>query len=240
MKKRAEKEFRPATLDERKEFYEKEFSIGKVKSWFKSNGMKLPQLCALDAGSETGIMLDKRWKNTIFYFPFSELKEKIKKYNPEDLYYDRNVYKNPKKILKKLQFNKWIKQELAFDIDLDNIKCRCKKKKRVCSKCLNKLFKITQKMKKELEKIGFKKLILVYSGRGFHIHALDEKAYSFSIKERRNLNKKFAKYPIDPWVSRGYIRLMRMPYSLHGVVSRMVIPIKNSFQKEKTIPNFLS
>ena len=35
--KRGFMEFRKSTLNERKEFYEKEFSIAKVKAWFKKN-----------------------------------------------------------------------------------------------------------------------------------------------------------------------------------------------------------
>ena len=52
--------FRHSTLSERKEFYEKEFSVSKIKKWFKSNNLPLPQLCALDPGSETKIILDKK------------------------------------------------------------------------------------------------------------------------------------------------------------------------------------
>src|SRR3989338_6437417 len=112
-------EFRKSTLNERKEFYEKEFSIAKVKAWFKKNNMPLPQLCAVDAGSESGIILDKKNKDKMLYFKFSELKGKIKKYLPEDIYYDRNRYKSPDKILKTLDFNNLknrVSEELVFDI----------------------------------------------------------------------------------------------------------------------------
>lgn len=55
MKKRAFP-FRSSTLTERKEFYEKEFSIEKAKEWFRKNKMPLPQLCAIDSGTETRII----------------------------------------------------------------------------------------------------------------------------------------------------------------------------------------
>lgn len=232
--------FRPSTLSERKEFYEREFSIIKVKSFFRKNGIKTPQICALDAGTETGIIIDKKLKNTILYFPFTELKEKTKKYIPEDVYYDRNAYSNPKEVLKSLNFNNWLSQELVFDVDSDNIKCNHPKNQPLCNKCLKKVYGSAVGMKKQLENY-FKKIILVYSGRGFHIHILDKKAYNLTTKEREKLNKIFSKFPIDPWVSRGYIRLIRMPYSLNSLVSRKVIPLdkKNELSKKDTFPKFL-
>jgi len=236
MKKR---EFRASSLQERKEFYEKEFNIEKVKKWFFDNGMQLSQLCALDAGSETGIIIDKKLKGEMLYFPFSELKKKIKKYIPEDLYYDRNIYENPNAILRTLQFDKFLLQELVFDIDADNIICDCEKAE-LCDPCITKTFRWAKKMKKELEK-DFDDVKLVYSGRGFHVHILDKRAFKLSVNERIKLNKKFSDYPIDPWVSKGHIRLIRMPYSLNGLVSRKVIPIENNlkFNKKISYPRFL-
>lgn len=234
-----EYKFRPSALNERESFYEREFSIKKLKSWFKKNRISLPQLCALDAGTETGIIRDKKWKGSMFFFPFSELRKKIKKYIPEDVYYDRNKYQNPEGFLKKLKHGKFISQELVFDLDADNIKCKCKKKEKICNNCLKQVFTETLKLKKELER-DFRDLRIVYSGRGFHIHVLDKKAYLLTLNERRALSKKFSKYPIDPWVSGGYIELVRLPYSLNGLVSRKVIPLEKSKLKiEETIPRFL-
>lgn len=228
-------EFRASTIEERKRFYEKEFSIEKIKKWFKENKMPLPQICAIDAGSETDILINKKYKNFMLYFEFKDLKKKIKKYLPEDLYYDRNIYENPKKVLDSLNFKKYSMQELVFDVDSNNIKCNhCEE---VCEKCLKKAYIYSLKIKKMLEK-KFKRVIMVYSGRGFHLHVLDIKAYNLTLKERKKISEEFSNFPIDPWVSRGYIRLIRMPFSLHGEVSRVVVPVKNNWQK-KAIPNFL-
>ncbi len=232
-------EFRPASLEERKRFYEKEFSIGKVKKWFRDNEMKLPQLCAVDAGSESSIIIDKKLKGVMLYFPLNELIEKIEKYLPEDIYYDRNIYKNPVRVLKTLKFNDWEGQELVFDIDAENIKCSFHKSGKVCYSCIGKAFARAKKMKRELEKI-FDKIGILYSGAGFHVHVFDRKAFLLSVKERRRLNERFSDFPIDPWVSEGRIYLIRMPYSLNGLISRKVLPMK-SFRadKEKTFPKFL-
>ncbi len=235
-----ELEFRPASLEERREFYENEFNLKEVKEWFKKNEIKLPQLCAVDAGTETGIIVNKKLREKMLYFPFKNLMRKIKEYIPEDVYYSRNFYSNPDKVLRTLRFLKWKKQELVFDIDSDNIVCVCKKGAKVCDFCVNETFIWAKKMKKELE-MKFKKVIMVYSGRGFHLHILDGGAFSLTFNERKRLTRKFSKYPIDPWVSRGYIDLIRMPYSLNGLVSRKVIPLnRNSkFEKIKSHPRFL-
>jgi len=234
--------FRFSTLAERQEFYEREFSIKKVKAWFKKNKMPFPQLCAIDAGGDTGIILDKKLKGKMLYFKFSELNNKIKKYIPEDVYYDRNYYKRPDKILKTLNFNQHafdahFAQELVFDIDVDNMH------KKVSTKNLKKAYSIVLELKKELRKdTKFKNLKVVYSGRGFHIHVLDKRAYYLTIPERELLNKKFSYYPIDPWVSRGFIRLIRIPYTLNSLVSRVVTPIdeRKGFQPKETLPKFLT
>ena len=231
-------EFRPSTLEERKDFYDKEFSIKRVKKWFKGNS--LPQLCAIDAGTKTKIILNKKLSGTLFYFPFKELRKKIKKYVPEGVYYDRTRYKNPEKVLNTLDFKQIIPQELAFDVDCDNLGCWNPKNPKRAGECLKKAYKNALVMKKELEK-DFKKVRMVYSGRGFHVHVLDKKASILGLKERENLNKKFKKLGIDPWVSRGYIQLIRLPYSLNGIVSRKVVPIENKeeFDERKALPKFL-
>lgn len=223
--------FRPATLAERRAFYEKEFSIRKLKAYFKG---KPPQLCALDAGTETGIIINKKLKGFMLYCKFENLMEKIRQYVPEDVYYDRNRYGDPEEALRTLKFNQWMTQELVFDVDTDNIRCTCRK---VCDTCLTNAYREALKLNGELHK-KFQHTKILYSGRGFHIHVLDKSAYKLSIPEREQLNKRFGKFPIDPWVSRGYIRLIRMPYSLNALVSRTVVPIRKKPGNE-TVPKFL-
>ena len=239
--KRGEYVFRISALNERKEFYNKEFSIKKAKAWFKSNKINLPQICALDPGSETGIAVKKRLKGKMLYFPFNEMQKKIKQYYPEDLYYVRNQYRDSKEVLKTMKVNTFVSQELIFDVDADNIKCNHPKDQDACRKCLNKGFEEALKIKIDLRKTGFKKIIFVYSGRGIHVHVLDKKAFLLTKKQRRDLTKKFLKYPIDPWVSEGYIDLIRVPYSLNSLVSRKAIPINNKRElySKAAIPNFL-
>lgn len=231
--------FRPSTLEERKEFYKKEFSIKKVENWFRENKISPPQLCAIDAGTDSRIIKNKSWHKKLFYFKFSQLKEKIAKYCPEDIYYDRNTYENPEQTLDNLDFSGWQSQELTFDLDADNLDCKCRDKKEICNECLNKLWNYSLKLKKYLKNKGFTKTTIIYSGRGFHVHVFDKKSYTLTKTQRNQIVKEFSKFPLDPWVSQGGINLIRMPYSLHGLVSRKCLPVKTNFKTKDTLPLFL-
>jgi DNA primase catalytic subunit len=238
------------SLKNRKEFYKKGFDIKKVSSWLKKLPYK-PQFFFVDLGTETKIIKDKNKLNKLIFFKpnisLKELKKKLIKYLPEDVYYDRNFYKNPYTIKKRHLSNKNPCQELVFDVDPENLKCdNCNKKKfpkfcKTCSKlAIQNGFRIYKELKKQ-----FKKVKLVFSGRGCHVHVLDKKAYKLQLKERKILNKKFKNLGIDPWVSYGKIKLIRLPYSLNSLSSRIVTPLKieeiNNFDpdKKRFLPNFL-
>jgi DNA primase catalytic subunit len=250
------------SLKERKEFYEKEFNLKKVDSWLKKLPYK-PQFFVIDPGTETRIIKDKnKIRKLIFFKPnltLKELREKLIGHMPEDVYYDRNVYRNPYKCLKEFKINfrsnfsraplsnNFIGQELVFDVDPENITCpNCGKKRfpKFCEICTRTAVKNAYEIYKKLKK-QFKNVKLVFSGRGCHVHVLDKKAYKLSLKERSNLNKKFKKYAIDPWVSYGKVRLIRLPYSLNSLSSSIVTPLKIkeikdfSLSKKKFLPKFL-
>ncbi len=235
--------FRPATLAERKYFYEKEFSLKKAMRWF---GSKKPQLIALDAGTDTKTIKEKSWSNTLFYCFLDEIEEKIKKYTPEDIYYDRNIYINPELRFQNLQHYNFLKdknvlgQELVLDIDADNISCIHPENQLVCDVCLQKAWHEAKKLSTELKKkFDFKKIKIVYSGKGFHIHIQEKNAYKLTKQQRTNLTKKLYSYPIDQWVSNGNIELVRFPLSLNAQVSRIATPIKKEFNPKLTIPRFI-
>jgi len=236
--------FRPSTLEERKEFYENEFN---AEGHIRFLGFK-PQIYAVDMGSESKIILNKEKLNKMINFMTSDIKAKALKYLPEDIYFDRNFYKDPNKCLKEKCFKKcpncdnYLGQLLAFDVDASNIKCSCKD--HLCNICLEKA-KENAIAAADILKEQFKKVRILYSGRGFHVYIFDNDSTKLKIKEREEINKKLKKYAIDPWVSRGYIRLMRLPYSLHGLISRIVMPLESEKEKEfsiadkKLLPNFM-
>ena len=228
--------FNKSTLKQREDFYRNKFDIGKVKKFLQFK----PQFFVIDPGTETGIIKNKKEINTLIILPpnisYLQLRKELIKHLPEDVYYDRNVYKNPEKCLGRFDFKEsfssdhFLGQELAFDIDPENI-IKSDSLWSLDKNLIIKASKITLDFYNELKNY-FKKVEIVYSGRGFHLHVFDRNAYKLSLKERGELNKKFMKYKIDPWVSYGKIRLMRLPYSLNSLCSRICTPISLSELKK--------
>jgi DNA primase catalytic subunit len=106
----------------------------------------------------------------------------------------------------------------------------------------------TIKLHEELEK-QFSEMRIVYSGRGFHIHILDQESFTWKRGQRRVLAQELKKkgFLIDEWVTAGSMRLIRLPYSLHGMVSRIVFPIAANELRNfdpvtdpRCLPKFLS
>jgi DNA primase catalytic subunit len=98
-------------------------------------------------------------------------------------------------------------------------------------------------------KSRFSEVKAVYSGRGFHLHVLDKEAYLLSTQERSELSQqvKNAGFHIDEWVTSGEMRLIRLPYSLNGLVSRIVLPLTkgelesfDAVHDERCLPKFLN
>ncbi len=257
---------RYSTLRERKEYYEKEFPLKKVGEWF---GERANTVFAMILGRHTHIVLpeyEEIINNTVIvddYKDLEDVKEYIIQYLPEAVYYDRNLYKDIMGCSKcgKEPRDCWnckyfLGQELAFDIDPENVVCpyhgNYEKKMEIhqgLSFCMYEFKVVRQKTLELYEELNreYSEFRFVYSGRGFHIHVMDQKAVRMKKKEREKLGEKWAKkYPIDPWVTSGEMRLIRLPYSLHGMVSRICIPLSlgeiKSFdprKDRKCFPSFL-
>ncbi len=244
---------RYASLEERKQFYGSEFNLEKVAQWFGSQSGKVK--FAVIIGRHTKIFPEKYREDastTIIiddYKNLEDLKNQIIEFLPEAIYYDRSVYdENDRKV----------GQELAFDLDPENITCPIHgsladkmKRQQGLSFCELELEMVKQ------EAIGlydfleqrFSQVRVVYSGRGFHLHVFDEQAYMLNIQEREDLAQKVKKegFHIDEWVTSGEMRLIRLPYSLNGLVSRIVLPLKkdelgsfDAVNDERCLPKFLS
>lgn len=261
---------RPSKVRERKSYYSSlDFSL--MEDWFKSRteGLKNP-IFHIDVGNETGHFL-KEHKDIVgklVYFDvesFGELREMVLDYLPEDLYYDRNVYKDPKACAECdrrgkgcLSCDEIRGQELMFDIDPENIDCpncgtlddrvRGASMFKFCYICFNKAREQAEQLYRRLEEMGWRNLEAVYSGRGFHVYVLEEKAEGMSFTERALLAKRIKGegFGIDPWVTAGEARLARVPYSLNGLVSRVCYPVGldeikkgNFWRSSPFVPEFL-
>jgi DNA primase catalytic subunit len=243
---------RYATLEERRKFYVEEFDLSKLAGWLgeRLSNMKFaviigrhtkvfPEEYREDA--DTTIIIDE-------YKDLNDVREQIVEFQPESAYYDRNVYDvNGRKA----------GQELAFDLDPENVTCPIHgsladkmRRGQGLSFCDIELDMVKQQAVKLHEYLEgeFSSLRVVYSGRGFHIHVFDEETYGWSEKKRREVSRtvKNKGFAIDGWVTSGEMRLIRLPYSLHGMVSRIVLPLEkdeleqfNPVHDERCIPRFL-
>jgi DNA primase catalytic subunit len=246
------KGMRYSTLEERKLFYTGEFNLQKAAEWF---GDKLGRTkFAVIMGRHTKIFLEQYREDAATTIVIDEYKNladvqgQILDFLPEAVYYDRNVYD---------QNGQVVGQELAFDLDPENVTCPIHgtledkmKRGQGLSFCELEL-EIVQK-----EAVGlydffskrFSDLRVVYSGRGFHLHVMDRDAYSFSTEQRLAAAReaKAEGFHIDEWVTSGEYRLIRLPYSLNGLVSRVVLPLKkeelesfDAIHDRRCVPRFL-
>src|SRR5207302_8771775 len=164
------------------------------------------------------------------------------RYLPEGVYDGRNAYA-PLGATRRAQMDyahAWRSsffrgQELAFDLDPENLDCPihgdiAAKMARhqglsFCDWEFEEIRRQAAGLYDELER-RWVPLRVVYSGRGFHIHVFDDAAFQLTRKQRVTIAREFARrYAIDEWVTSGEMRLIRLPYSLHGMVSRVVIPV---------------
>jgi len=174
--------------------------------------------------------------------PVRGLRPYLLKYLPEGVYYDRNAYASLAQARRaRMDYaHPWRSpyfrgQELAFDLDPENLECPVHgdieaKMRRgqglsFCDWEFQEVRRQAVALHDELRET-WGNVRIVYSGRGFHLHVLDSDAYGLTKKERTRIARDFSdRYAIDEWVTSGEMRLIRLPYSLHGMVSRIVVPV---------------
>jgi len=243
---------RPSTLEERREFYEGEFNLNGVRDWLGRWPGKV--VFAVIIGRHTRIYPPEYEEDALAtilienYRSLEDVRGWILEFLPESVYYDRNVYDEDGRVLG---------QELAFDVDPENFTCPIHgsledKMRRgqglsFCELEFDMARRETIRLYEALSE-NFKELRVIYSGRGFHVHVFDEDASSWSYEERSAFAREMRArgFVFDEWVTSGGMRLIRLPYSLHGMVSRIVIPVNiselerfNPVDDERCIPAFL-
>lgn len=247
------KGMRYATLAERKLFYTQEFDLKRVGEWLEP--LKTYHVVfAVIMGRHTHIFRKEYAEDaatTILidnYKNLEDVKTQILEFLPEAVYYDRNLYDAT---------GKAVGQELALDLDPENLTCpihgtledkmRRRQGLSFCKIELKMVKEETTKLHERLQRL-FSEVKVVYSGRGFHIHVFDKKSYGWSRRKRGDLARKLKKegFLIDEWVTTGGMRLIRLPYSLHGMVSRIVLPLTadelssfNPVTDKRCIPKFM-
>jgi DNA primase catalytic subunit len=244
---------RYASLAEREFFYKQEFDLKKVEKWLKPFDA-WHMVFAVIMGRHTKIFSEKYAQDastTILignYKSLGNVRMQVLEFLPEAVYYDRNLYDAKRRI---------VGQELAFDLDPENLTCPIHgtledkmKRRQGLSFCDIELKMIKEETAKLYERLQalFSELKIVYSGRGFHIHVFDREVFGWKRNRRSELAKKLRTegFLIDEWVTTGGMRLIRLPYSLHGMVSRIVLPLAmdelsgfNPVTDERCLPKFL-
>jgi len=190
-----------------------------------------------------------------------DLRPYLLRYLPEGVYHDRNVYA-PLDETRKARIDyarAWRSrvfrgQELAFDLDPENVDCPIHgdiaakmARHQGLSFCDWEFEEIRRQAAELFDELArrWSRLRIVFSGRGFHVHVFDADAFRLSRKERGGIAASLARrYAIDEWVTSGEMRLIRLPFSLHGMVSRIVIPVPRrrlesfSYDDPRAVPRF--
>jgi DNA primase catalytic subunit len=243
---------RYASLDERRVFYTEEFNLTQVQEWL--NGKLGKTKYAVIMGKHTKIypqQYQEDAETTIIIDYYDNLKDvqgQILDFLPEAVYYDRNLYGENDQI---------IGQELAFDLDPENVVCPvhgtledkiargqglgfCQLELDIVRREAIGLYEYLQKR--------FSQLRVVYSGRGYHLHVMDQDTYTLGTEQRLSVAREVKQqgFHIDEWVTSGEYRLIRLPGSLNGLVSRIVTPLKKSelesfdpIHDSRCLPEFL-
>ena len=240
---------RPATLAERRRFYAGLMDYEAAERWFAS--FPGERVFALILGRHSGIY-PRRFRSLKNLALLAEdartargLRPYLLKYLPEGVYYDRNAYASVADARRvRLDYaHAWRSrlfrgQELAFDLDPENLDCpihgdiEAKMRRHQGLSFCDWEFEETRRQAAALHDElaeDWSRLTVVYSGRGFHVHVLDAEAYGLSRRERTSVARRYGRrYALDEWVTSGEMRLIRLPFSLHGMVSRVVVPVPRS------------
>lgn len=256
---------RPAALSERRLFFSRLMDYDAAERWFAS--FPGERVFALILGRHSGIY-PRRYrslKNISLLVEDArsvrDLRPYLLKYLPEGVYYDRNAYASVEQARRgRLEYarawrSRWfLGQELAFDLDPENLDCPIhgniedKMRRHQGLSFCDWEFQETRRQAAELHDLlsrEWSRLSVVYSGRGFHGHVLDEDAYGLTKAERTRVARRYGKrFALDEWVTSGEMRLVRLPYSLHGMVSRVVVPVPRgdledfSYDDPRATPDF--
>jgi DNA primase catalytic subunit len=236
---------RPSTLEERRSFYERELDLKGVERWLSGHPNAV---VALILGRHTGVVLPEYARirdHTVVvdeYEDLEDLRDYILQYLPEGVYYDRNLYR------RRPACARWrggyphawgcadmMGQQLAFDIDPENVVCpvhgdiqRKMAEGQALGFCEYELEGARRLALELWDELGreWSDVRATYSGRGFHLHVMDREAYGLKRRERGTIARAVKRrFPIDVWVTAGEMRLIRLPHSLNGMVSRVCMPL---------------
>ncbi len=156
-------EMREATEQERKQYYQEEWSLKELPDYI------LHTLSLREFGFDhNGEGPNDRYNQ---FTTQDQLSDFLKEKYPYATYGSVALYEKPS------QRKRWIKSELAFDIDAKDLpfkRCDCTGGE-VCELCLEDARRVTASFGETLSSdLGLDDIHYVYSGRGFHIRVFDD------------------------------------------------------------------
>lgn len=193
-------EMREATPEERKKYYNEEWSSKDLSDYI------LHTLSLREFGFDhDGQGPNDRYNQ--FMTP-DELSDFLKNRFPYAVYSSVALYEKPS------ERKQWLKSELAFDIDAKDLpfkRCDCTGGD-VCELCLNDAKHVTAEFGDVLSSdLGLENVSYVYSGRGFHIRVFDDDIMEMGQATRSQIVEYITGniIPPDPSVSLGYPSVFR-------------------------------
>ncbi|KXB03172.1 hypothetical protein AKJ45_02310 [candidate division MSBL1 archaeon SCGC-AAA261F19] len=193
-------EMREATPEERRQYYSEEWKKDDLPKFFLHT-LSLREF----AFDHSGKGPNDRYN--CFITP-EELSDFLRKKAPYAVYGSVALYERPS------QRRKWLKSELAFDIDAKDLpikRCDCTGGN-VCEKCLDDARQVAKIIAETLRsELALHDIHFVYSGRGFHIRVTDDSVMSMGQAERSQIVEYVAGIvvPSDMTLTLGYSRVFR-------------------------------
>lgn len=193
-------EMREARPEDRKKYYREEWSIKDVPDYIIHN-LSL---------REFGFDLDGSGPSDRYnqFMTPEELSDYLKDNYPYAVYGSVALYERPS------ERKKWLKSELAFDIDAKDLpfkRCDCTGES-VCELCLNDAKRTAAEFGETLESdLGLDNVSYVYSGRGFHIRVSDESIMEMGQPTRSQIVEYItgSSIPSDFSLALGYSKVFR-------------------------------
>lgn len=193
-------EMREATQEDRKRYYHEEWSPMELPDYL------LHTLSLREFGFDhDGEGPSDRYNQ--FVTP-DEISDFFRNKYPYAAYSSVALYEKPS------ERKKWIKSELAFDIDAKDLpfkSCDCTGES-VCELCLNDARHVAATFADTLKSdLGLENIHFVYSGRGFHLRVFDDSV----MKMKQNSRSQVVEYvtgsvvPSDLTLALGYSRVFR-------------------------------
>ncbi|MEA1992838.1 MAG: DNA primase catalytic subunit PriS [Euryarchaeota archaeon] len=191
-------EFKEASLRDRHMYYKKEWSVKDLPKFLRDSLQH----------RELGFDHDGSGPNDRYrtFRSMEEFERFMMAKAPYAAYSSVSYYKHPK------ERKDWLKAELVFDIDAKDLlvrSCDCNQGE-VCEVCLEDAKQVALSIIETLKsEFGLEDIFLIYSGRGYHVRALDDEALAIEDRSKMLRYVTASRVPRDLFMEHGYAATFR-------------------------------